>query len=425
MATVKIALGLLSLSTIVLVHLPRMVVLNINIVTFLIMSASFTVVYTINRHPNTVLKQKSLYKALFVVSPAYELLKVWDCACFVQLQSYEPTNLNLDLDCAIFLGYRLWDHISKRLRISRHVPFSTVSTFHESPTYVVPFFTDSFVSLESLQPDLISSPDTTQNTKTSEPEGSPDPSVPIPHSQSSIPSSGSTSEPSVESTDPGPSSSKNVRRSDQVRQVPSHLTFVIIIDMLLCYPIMNKLPTMKLLLQTTMKEELRALDKAHTWESVRLPLGESLIGSKRIFKIKTKSNGFIYRYKARLVAKDFNQKYVIDYEETLALVAHVTSVCNLLAIATTKCWPLFQMDVKNAFLNDDLSKKVYMTPPPGVSRPSVKHVSRAWFEKFSNTVISLGFSASNYDSKMFTRTINSRTILLILYVDDMIITDDF
>ncbi|KAJ9566768.1 hypothetical protein OSB04_002734 [Centaurea solstitialis] len=92
------------------------------------------------------------------------------------------------------------------------------------------------------------------------------------------------------------------------------------------------------------------------------------------------------------------------------------------------------MDVKNAFLNGDLSEEVYMTPSPGVSLPTghvcrlrktlygLKQAPRAWFEKFSTTVISLGFSASNYDSGLFTRTTDAGTILLLLYVDGMIIT---
>ena len=67
------------------------------------------------------------------------------------------------------------------------------------------------------------------------------------------------------------------------------------------------------------------------------------------------------------MAKGFNQEYGIDYEETFAPVARVTSVRNLLAIAATKQWPLFQMDVKNAFLNSDLSEEVYMTPPQALN----------------------------------------------------------
>ena len=122
-----------------------------------------------------------------------------------------------------------------------------------------------------------------------------------------------------------------------------------------------------------------------------------------MFKTKTKIDGSIDRYKARLVAKGFNQEYGIDYEQTFAPIARVTSVRSLLAIAATKQWPLFQIDVKNAFLNGDLSEEVYMTPTPGIQLPQghvcrlrkalygLKQAPRAWFEKFSSTITSLGF----------------------------------
>ncbi|KAI3718135.1 hypothetical protein L6452_18987 [Arctium lappa] len=125
-----------------------------------------------------------------------------------------------------------------------------------------------------------------------------------------------------------------------------------------------------------MDEELQALDKAQTWASDPLPQGKSPIGSKWVFKIKTKSDGSIDRYKALLVAKVFTQEYGIDYEETFA------------------------------------PKALY----------GLKQAPRAWFEKFSSTVTSLGFSPSNYDSGLFTRTTKAGTILLLLYVDDMIIS---
>jgi hypothetical protein len=85
------------------------------------------------------------------------------------------------------------------------------------------------------------------------------------------------------------------------------------------------------------------------------------------YKIKTKSYGTIEWYKAHLVTKGYAQEYGIDYEETFAHVARIISVHSLLAIAAVHQWPLFQMDVKNAFLNGDLNEKVYMQTPPSYS----------------------------------------------------------
>ncbi|KAJ9545599.1 hypothetical protein OSB04_025306 [Centaurea solstitialis] len=269
--------------------------------------AAFTTVYTISRHPTPTLKNKSSYEELYGVSPAYELLKVWGCACFVQLQSHEYNKLEPRGHLCCFLGYGIehkgyhrWDPISKRLRISRHV------TFWEH----VPFFT-------------------------------------MPSSESSslnhVPSQRSTPEPSVESADPGPSQSKNVRRSDRVRQVPNHLHDYHCYATLLSNhePTSYKEASSSSHWQGAMQEELQALTKAQTWDYVPLSLGKRPIGSKWVFKMKTKSDGSIDRYKARLVAKGFNQEYGIDYEETFAHVARVTSVRSLLAIAATKPWPLF------------------------------------------------------------------------------------
>ena len=100
-----------------------------------------------------------------------------------------------------------------------------------------------------------------------------------------------------------------------------------------------------------MKEELDALTKNHTWDLVTLPPRQSMVGCKWIYKIKTRSDGSIECYKARLVAKVFTQEYGINYEETFTLVACISFVRALLAVATASKWDLFQMDVKNAFLN--------------------------------------------------------------------------
>ena len=110
----------------------------------------------------------------------------------------------------------------------------------------------------------------------------------------------------------------------------------------------------------------------HTWDLVDLPSSKTLVGCKWIYKIKTKFDGSVERYKACLMAKRFNQEYGIDYEETFVLVARLTSARSFLAVAFVRCWDIFQMNVKNAFLNGDLNEEVYMQPPLGYDHPPHK-----------------------------------------------------
>ncbi|XP_031247722.1 aspartate carbamoyltransferase 2, chloroplastic-like [Pistacia vera] len=76
-------------------------------------------------------------------------------------------------------------------------------------------------------------------------------------------------------------------------------------------------------------------------------------------------NDTLERYKARLVAKSFRQQARIDYEETFSPVVKIGSVRLVLAIASMENWPLYHMDVNNAFLQGDLQKEIYMHLPQG------------------------------------------------------------
>ena len=83
---------------------------------------------------------------------------------------------------------------------------------------------------------------------------------------------------------------------------------------------------------------------------------------KWVFKTKFSANGSHLKYKARLVAKGYSQVHGIDYNETFALVAKMDSIRLSLAIADSKQWEVHHMDVKCAFLNQDLIE-IYMQQP--------------------------------------------------------------
>ena len=188
--------------------------------------------------------------------------------------------------------------------------------------------------------------------------------------------------------------------------------------------------------QLAMAEELAALERSGTWDLVPLPSGVRPITCKWVYKIKTRSDGSLERYKARLVARGFQQEQGRDYDETFAPVAHMTTVRTLLAVASVRHWSISQLDVQNAFLNGELREEVYMQPPPGYYAPDgmvcrlrrslygLKQAPRAWFERFASVVTAAGFLPSDHDPALFVHTSPRGRTLLLLYVDDMIITGD-
>ncbi|WVZ87161.1 hypothetical protein U9M48_033847 [Paspalum notatum var. saurae] len=121
-----------------------------------------------------------------------------------------------------------------------------------------------------------------------------------------------------------------------------------------------------------MLEELTALEKNKTWDLVPFPVGKKVVNCKWVYTVKQNPNGKIERYKARLVAKGYSQTYGIDYDEAFAPIAKMSTVRTLISCAANFNWPLYQLDVKNAFLHGDLQEEVYMDIPPGFATAQTK-----------------------------------------------------
>jgi Reverse transcriptase (RNA-dependent DNA polymerase) len=118
--------------------------------------------------------------------------------------------------------------------------------------------------------------------------------------------------------------------------------------------------------KAAMIEELEALVKNKTWEFVSLTAGKKAVGCKWVFTVKQNQEGRVERYKTRLVAKGYSQTYGIDYDETFAPVAKMSTVRTFVSLAANGGWKLHQLDVKNAFLHGNLLEEIYMEVPPGI-----------------------------------------------------------
>ena len=120
-------------------------------------------------------------------------------------------------------------------------------------------------------------------------------------------------------------------------------------------------------------------------------------------------------------------------------MARLSSVMTLIAFSAAHKWPLFQMDIKNVFLNGELSEEVYMKLPLGYFHPlglphrvfrlrwalyGLIQAPQAWFAKFNSTISQHGFLGSSFYIALFFRLSGHGITILLLYVDDMIITCD-
>ena len=123
-----------------------------------------------------------------------------------------------------------------------------------------------------------------------------------------------------------------------------------------------------------MQDELTSFTRNEVWSLMERPSGKdhNIIGTKWIFKNKQDEHGTIIRNKARLVAQGYSQVEGLDFDENFAPVARLEYIHMYLDYATFNVFPLFQMDVKSAFLNGPLQEDVYVAQPPGFHDPTTK-----------------------------------------------------
>nr|GEZ71964.1 hypothetical protein [Tanacetum cinerariifolium] len=115
---------------------------------------------------------------------------------------------------------------------------------------------------------------------------------------------------------------------------------------------------------------------------VNLPYGKRAIGTKWVHRNKKDERGIIIRNKARLVAQGHTQEKGIDYEEVFAPVARIEAIRLFLAYASFMGFPVYQMDVKSAFLYGTIEEEVYVCQPLGFEDPEYLDKYTKWSRHF-------------------------------------------
>nr|KAJ0228400.1 hypothetical protein LSAT_V11C100031650 [Lactuca sativa] len=174
----------------------------------------------------------------------------------------------------------------------------------------------------------------------------------------------------------------------------------------------------------------------NTWGLADLPPSFKTLGCKWILKRKMKVDGTIDKYKAILVIQGFRQKEGIDFFDTYAPVARISSIILLLDLAAIHNLVFHQMDVKTIFLNGDLDEEIYMKQPEGFVMPGNEHkvyklkkslyglkqAPKQWHQKFDDVVLSNSFALNQANKCVYRKFDTSgKGVMICLYVDDMLI----
>ncbi|GJY28544.1 retrovirus-related pol polyprotein from transposon TNT 1-94 [Tanacetum coccineum] len=182
------------------------------------------------------------------------------------------------------------------------------------------------------------------------------------------------------------------------------------------------------------QEDLNQFVANDVWELVPLPISQSVIGTKWVFRNKLDENGIVSRNKARLVAQGYNQQEGRDYDETYTTVARLESIRILLVIACANDIKLYQSDVKSAFLNGFINKEVYVAQPPGFidfQKPNyvyklkkalygLKQAPKSSNDRLKAFLRKHEYSMGMVDNTLSTKKSKSHLIIVQIYVDDII-----
>ena len=367
-----------------------------------------TAVFILNRSPTKAVQNKTPYEAWYKEKPQVHFLKIFGCIAYALVPSEQREKFDEKGEKYIFIGYsdeskgyRLYNPNTNKFLVSRDVIFDEDATWKWED--------NSFQEQGSFEP---CGAENGQEILTQDPS----------------PSLGSQAGSESLSEDLNPT--RKVRSLQDIYDSCDFAFFT-------CEPQNFEEAIGEEIWKKAMDEEIATIEKNHTWDLVELPKNKDVIGLKWVYKTKYKEDGSIQKHKARLVAKGYSQQPGVDFNETFAPVARMETIRTFLALAAQHELPIYQLDVKSAFLNGKLEEEVYVQQPQGYiikgkedkvyrlrkALYGLKQAPRAWNSNIDKYFCQNGFERSRSEPSLYVKKRGTQDFLIVcLYVDDLIYT---
>lgn len=183
-----------------------------------------------------------------------------------------------------------------------------------------------------------------------------------------------------------------------------------------------------------MDTEISALIENGTWQCVDKvdDMESEIIECKWVFKKKKDESGNVAKYKARLVARGFQQKGM-SFSDIYSPVAKLPSIRVFLAVCNKFDMKIHQLDVCSAFLNGDIKENVYITLPKGFKEKEgtvcklrkslygLKSSPKNWNDKFHELMLEMKFIRCEHEYCLYIKVTESCRIYVLIYVDDLLL----
>lgn len=192
----------------------------------------------------------------------------------------------------------------------------------------------------------------------------------------------------------------------------------------------------------SIKAELKALRRNHTWDEVRTATKKHLIKTKWVFRKKIRADGTI-RYKSRLVAKGYTQKYGDSFWDTYAPTVSLSAFRLVVALASRRRMKLHSIDIDNAYLQSQIDAEIHLQVPKGfslddeVENPDavkslklkkglygLRQSGYLWSKTFRKSLDRWGFLRSKSDPCVYFKKIDGRLMIVTVFVDDCTIAHE-